>query len=111
MKLTDPHFLLDAIDLEQWDSLRAISKSPITKETGLVYVEPSGLHTVSVGDEGKRIENVPGLSENENATKQDAVISENILKGKANKLGDFIDTDAVIAFLLFFLLPLFLALF
>lgn len=61
MKLTDPYFLLDAIDLERWNSLRAISESPATKETGLLYVEPSGSHTVSVGDEWKRIENVPDL--------------------------------------------------
>jgi hypothetical protein len=94
MKLTDPHFLLDAIDLKRWDSLRAISDSPAAKQAGLVYVEPSGSPETSV-DERKQVEKITSLSENEQTTKQGSTTGGNILKGKVNRLGDFIDTDAV----------------
>ncbi|PWY90353.1 aconitase family protein [Aspergillus sclerotioniger CBS 115572] len=73
MKLRDPHEFLSAIDLERWHSLRGISVSATEPaEDQLTYVEPNG-------------------SDATTNTNSDT----DILTGKVQRLGDFIDTDAL----------------
>ncbi|OJJ47108.1 hypothetical protein ASPZODRAFT_95818 [Penicilliopsis zonata CBS 506.65] len=97
MKLTDPHSLLRAIDLERWNSLRAapISAKALNEGSGPVYVEPSGSPAVKPFTKGtaSHIENLTVAESINTRTRTSA--EEPFLKGRVNRLGDFIDTDAL----------------
>lgn len=90
MKITDPQKLLASIDLDRWQSLKGTRPLTVPSNGSPVYVEPSGS------------QNLPSYSQNsicsntESAHKDDIGSSgKDLLKGKVQRLGDFIDTDAV----------------
>jgi hypothetical protein len=94
MTLTDPHPLLNAINLDRWNALRGSSTSltALSSKSGLTYVEPSG-SSLSHSREPKErpIESVQLTQASQNSSSS----GDNVLKGKIQRLGDFIDTDAV----------------
>ncbi|KAH8691621.1 aconitase family protein [Talaromyces proteolyticus] len=94
MKVKDPHELLATIDLDRWDSLRGVSKAPTAESppTNILYVEPYG--TSYAGTEPAEQE-VEATSTEEAVNSKDTSASEEILTGKVQRLGDYIDTDAL----------------
>jgi hypothetical protein len=95
MKLKDPHELLAAIDLDRWDSLRGAAKASDagSPENQLKYVEPHGSATIdSNKSQEQQTESVP-VAESTKTTSLGA--GAEVLSGKINRLGDYIDTDAV----------------
>lgn len=81
MKVTDPQSLLEGIDVDRWNSLRG-AKPSMTQGGGLLYVEPGfadGALSTASGNYLPRKEESLDLR----------------VEGKIQKLGDFIDTDAV----------------
>lgn len=95
MKITDPQPFIDGVDIELWSRLKS-SAAAVTKDDSKndsknspVYVEPSG----SLPEENAPAsasflpEEAPPTSTSPNDL--------NIIKGKVQRLGDFIDTDAV----------------
>lgn len=93
MKFRDPHEFLNAIDLDRWHHLRGIS-SPTTQptESHPAYVEPNG-STVEENKGGKQARNK--ISESETSETLDTISTNDVMSGKVQRLGDFIDTDAV----------------
>jgi len=93
MKVRDPHELLAAIDLERWNHLRGISLGQVSPSVskGPTYVEPSGAPTI------QREWNVqtPDLCHSETHPGHDKSSDRDVMTGKVQLLGDFIDTDAV----------------
>lgn len=95
MKLRDPHELLAAINLDRWNEMRGNAKKVKSGDTraGLEYVEPSGSVSASSGPEqGDVLDQPTTLIQNQQPAK---FAKGEILKGKVQVLGDFIDTDAV----------------
>ncbi|KAJ5423117.1 hypothetical protein N7491_008333 [Penicillium cf. griseofulvum] len=90
MKLVDPSDLLAAIDLSQWDRLTtsAYLDAPSSKSE-LAYVEPCdcGDYPRALTQRQQRKEKRRPGKHRDKHTK--------ILQGKVQRLGDFIDTDAV----------------
>ncbi|KKA19926.1 hypothetical protein T310_6086 [Rasamsonia emersonii CBS 393.64] len=100
MKITDPQPLIDGVDIELWNRLKSFSTRPaaVTEKNdstnGPVYVEPSGSPDESApastsfvpvsADNNSNVPEVPTTS-----------TTSNIIKGKVQRLGDFIDTDAL----------------
>ena len=90
MKVTDPHKLLAAINLEIWNKLRGLKSS---EEAQILdwsqYMEPCGGHDSSLIDP-------QGAQDSADV---DHLALENaatfIMTGKVLTLDDFIDTDAV----------------
>jgi hypothetical protein len=95
MRLKDPHELLASIDLDRWDSLRGVSKfwEAGSPENKLKYVEPHGSATIESNvSQEQQPENVATAE----PTKSNSLsVGEEILSGKVNRLGEYIDTDAV----------------
>ncbi|KAJ9194052.1 hypothetical protein DTO164E3_4742 [Paecilomyces variotii] len=93
MKVRDPHELLAAIDLERWNRLRGISscKALPSVSKGPTYVEPSGAPT---NPRGSNVQ-TPGLCHSKSRSGHDKPSDGNIMRGKVQLLGDFIDTDAL----------------
>jgi hypothetical protein len=95
MRLKDPHELLASIDLDRWDSLRGVSKflEAGNSENELKYVEPYGHATIESNiSQKQKTENVAAAE----PTKINSLgVGEETLSGKVNRLGDYIDTDAV----------------
>lgn len=90
MKLCDPHDLLGAIDTRRWESLRR-SRAGSSVDS-IVYVEPNGsdpqnLETTRSAESSQTVP-AGGIAHNASFTTQ-------TLTGKIQRLGDFIDTDAV----------------
>ena len=95
MKLRDPYDLLGAIDTRRWESLRR-SRTGSSVDS-VVYVEPNGsdpqvLETTRSAESSQTVP-AGGLTHNASFTTQ-------TLTGKIQRLGDFIDTDAVRALFL-----------
>ncbi|KKK20509.1 aconitase family protein [Aspergillus rambellii] len=93
MKVRDPQEFLDDIDLDRWHCLRGISPAPAEfhAEQGVTYVEPSGL---SVGESRSSKEKLESSLQEEG----ESTLSNphgDIMAGKVQRLGDFIDTDAL----------------
>ncbi|KXG52939.1 Aconitase/3-isopropylmalate dehydratase large subunit, alpha/beta/alpha [Penicillium griseofulvum] len=90
MKLVDPSDLLAAIDLSRWDRLRmSTNLDAISFKTGLAYVEPCGCgdHPSAKSQREQPKEQRRPDKHGDKQTK--------ILQGKAQRLGNFIDTDAL----------------
>lgn len=92
MKLKDPHEYLAAIDLERWHTLRGVSVSATdSTQEHISYMEPSGSATA----ETKTVDS-PDVKVTEADTSETAdSSSSDVMTGKVQRLGDFIDTDAV----------------
>ncbi|KAJ5584783.1 aconitase family protein [Penicillium hispanicum] len=95
MKLTDPHDLLGKIDLSRWNSLRGIFKdSGKAKEAkGVAYVEPNCVPQSSsdAAPAANHPQTSPLVSSKNSANSGPA----ELLRGKVQQLGDFVDTDAL----------------
>lgn len=98
MKITDPQYLIDLIDQERWDqikgrgSIREVLNSPEPP-----YVEPpsSGADNQVPHNDGVGVRSeTPAYSHIPEHTSQ-SVAREGVIDGKVQRLGDFIDTDAV----------------
>lgn len=91
MKLVDPSDLIASIDLSQWERLRTtrIHLNTTNSKSDLAYVEPCGSrgYPSATTQTQKHIENMRLDKDGERQVKS--------LQGKVQKLGDFIDTDAV----------------
>ncbi|OGM47661.1 aconitase family protein [Aspergillus bombycis] len=91
MRITDPAYLLDAIQAEKWDKLRKNEASIIPEEAltqSVEYVEPSEPSRPCCEIQNKE----PTIGSMLIAPQ---VIKNEVLTGKAQLLGDFIDTDAL----------------
>lgn len=90
MRVTDPHELLAAIDLEIWNKLRGVKSSEEEKiPDGPQYMEPCGGHDSSLKDP----QGVQGPADVGHLASENAATA--VMTGKVQTLGDFIDTDAV----------------
>ncbi|EED20765.1 aconitase family protein [Talaromyces stipitatus ATCC 10500] len=104
MKVKDPHDLLCRVNLARWNSLKAIKKtSGLNGQQNLQvlvnYVEPNGFGNPSSIDQSSlRAEYVAASTEvrvNNPGEPINVKAEENVLKGKIQKLGNYIDTDAL----------------
>ncbi|KAB8265420.1 hypothetical protein BDV32DRAFT_144709 [Aspergillus pseudonomiae] len=91
MRVTDPTYLLDAIDTEQWDKLRRYRASIVPEDAwtqNVEYMEPSepSRPCCEIQNKEPTIRSIPAAPP---AVKHEA------LTGKVQLLGDFIDTDAL----------------
>ncbi|EAW15355.1 aconitase family protein [Aspergillus clavatus NRRL 1] len=85
MRLTDPLELLSGIDMTHWNIIRGTAESPVrTSASFLTYVEPSGYHVSP-----ERCDSMNQSHEVRTAPSLDTIT------GKVQRLGDFIDTDAL----------------
>lgn len=97
MKLKDPHELLAAIDLDRWDFLRGASKNSGVGSAGneLKYVEPYGSVTVDAKTTQEQQQQTESLTAAHPVNTTSLAVGHEILSGKINRLGDYVDTDAV----------------
>lgn len=92
MKLKDPHEFLETIDLERWHTLRGFSMSAIdSTQDHISYMEPSGSATAEIKNAGSTDVKSSEVDTSETADSS----SSDVMTGKVQRLGDFIDTDAV----------------
>lgn len=91
MKFRDPHEFLNVIDLNRWNHLRGSSSATESTETNPIYVEPNG-STVTETISSKQPNEI---SELESSETLDTASTNDVMPGKIQRLGDFIDTDAV----------------
>ncbi|SPO07049.1 probable aconitase family protein [Cephalotrichum gorgonifer] len=95
MKITDPQPLIDLIDQVRWDQLkgRGSLRSVTPRGSEPRYVEPCGL------DNDHRDTPGVGTTLSSSGPSPNGPLSfqegEEIISGKVNRLGDFIDTDAL----------------
>ncbi|PLN81548.1 aconitase family protein [Aspergillus taichungensis] len=90
MKLRDPHDLLGAIDTRRWESLRrSRTRSSIDS---VIYVEPngSGFQTLETTRSAESSRTFPTGD-----TAHNASFTAQTLTGRIQRLGDFINTDAL----------------
>jgi hypothetical protein len=102
MKVTNPKFFLDEIDVER---LSEILGHRVKKTSGKspTYVEPAGENISKTSDDvplstseaNPTSTPTPVAPSQTNGTSEQTSISSDILRGKVQVLGDFIDTDAV----------------
>jgi hypothetical protein len=95
MSLTDPNDLLESIDLKRWNKLRGARSFPqdIHSRNMLEYVEPSGYTRVS--PDVNQASNSDNLQELQPQQDPRGSNLQEMLTGKVQNLGDFVDTDAV----------------
>ncbi|GLA95038.1 hypothetical protein AtubIFM57143_002033 [Aspergillus tubingensis] len=92
MKLKDPHEFLETIDLERWHTLRGFSMSAIdSTQDHISYMEPSGSATAEIKNAGSTDVKSSEVDTSETADSS----SSDVMTGKVQRLGDFIDTDAL----------------
>ena len=95
MELTDPHGLLGKINLDRWNSLRQahVTTEETKSDHGVTYVEPYSRPQSAANDE----QETPSPQANQPEAPQSSGSSgtAEILQGKVQQLGDFVDTDAV----------------
>lgn len=101
MKVKDPYDLISQVNIEQWNSLRGLKSSSLLdhrQPTPLMYLEPSGPFGSSPS-----ATDMPTVQRDDSLTSPapelkevaSSVLEEKIMKGKVQRLGDYIDTDAV----------------
>lgn len=91
MKVTDPRPLLSSIELGRLDEIMGHSKKTFEIGDDLSYVEPGGLCEPPSGQEMEQ-----KTERNANGEDSSAKSPANeIRRGKIQRLGDFVDTDAV----------------
>lgn len=102
MKVTDPSELISKVDLERWNSLRGVGNTK-SQPDSVTYLEPNSSPTSAPTSIAPIQKDTPTSSETEapkatdSATNSatDSAPEQNILKGKIQRLEDYIDTDAV----------------
>lgn len=104
MKIRDPHDLISRVDLDRFDSLKGMKASSGSNNTesstmSVNYVEPSGpgkpIPKVSSSYQAPNVTDSPESNINKPEKPDSIVTGGNVLKGKIQRLGDYIDTDAV----------------
>lgn len=104
MKVRDPHDLISEVDLKRFNSLKelkAISSlnDPESLTMSLNYVEPNGsgnpISNEPSSFQAPDVAGSPGINRNEPKKPFDSAAEDDVLKGKIQRLGDYIDTDAV----------------
>ena len=101
MTIADPRELIDQIDPARWESLKGRGSLPTIKSTEPHYVEPPRGSSDEVDNTGlipneaqaTGIGSVP--TPDSEQTVQGSGGRDRMISGKVQKLGDFIDTDAV----------------
>ena len=88
MKITDPKSLLASIDPIRYTGLSGQSQRPLGK-SGPVYVEPGQVIKATKSDPQQTLI-VPSLSRS-----HAVATTKDVIRGKIQRLGDFVDTDAV----------------
>lgn len=100
MSITDPQPLIDMIDSERWDAIKGRGSLKPRASSEPLYVDPpecaaKGLGT---GDEKSVNAESSSLEHANQATGPTPGVPEltgDLIKGKIQRLGDFVDTDAV----------------
>lgn len=95
MGVTDPHELLAAIDLQTWNELRGVKSSEKGHMSdGPQYMEPCGAQDASpIPLQRKQSSDGVAYLASRTGTTED--FPTPVMTGKVQRLGDFIDTDAV----------------
>lgn len=95
MKLTDPHKLLEALDMNRWKHLRRATSHSNEAYTNdcITYVEPTGGFGPA-SEMRKNMQTGEDTGENWKPGQKD-INNLRPLAGKIQRLGDFINTDAV----------------
>lgn len=95
MKLTDPHNLLSKIDLGRWHDITGTSahSDALTPVSEMPYMHPPCSTNAGSDGEKPRVDDPSKQSGEEHQTESSS--AKEVLKGKIQRLGDFIDTDAV----------------
>ncbi|ORY13136.1 aconitase family protein [Clohesyomyces aquaticus] len=86
MKASDPSPLIEMVDLERWNQLRQYKPSTGTPTIDLKYVEPVS-----------ELESTDNSEANAEESKEEVTTTSrsNVIAGKVQRLGDYIDTDAL----------------
>lgn len=87
MRIKDPQDLIDSIDASRWASLKGRGSLGVLQGKEPHYVEPPDPETTSGAS---TTENAPTSPQIEAPSTNDTIIT-----GKVQRLGDFVDTDAV----------------
>lgn len=103
MEITDPQQLIDLIDQKRWDKLKGRSSrtETISSSHSPAYVEPPDYHADGCGEApGSLLSQSPDrvLSSKVDVDTPDLIAKQVTVSGKVQRLGDFIDTDAVRVF-------------
>ncbi|KAJ5453461.1 aconitase family protein [Penicillium daleae] len=95
MRVTDPHELLAAIDLQTWNELRGVKSSEKGRMSdGPQYMEPCGAQDTSpITLQRKQSSDGVAYLASRTGTTED--FPTPVMTGKVQRLGDFIDTDAL----------------
>lgn len=104
MKVRDPHDLISQVNLERFNSLKGIKISTTPNESEILamalnYVEPNdsgnSILEASSWFDVPSVTVSPGIGLEKLEEPISSATGENVLKGKIQRLGDYIDTDAV----------------
>jgi hypothetical protein len=104
MKVRDPHDLISQVNLERFNSLKGIKISTTPNDSEILamalnYVEPNdsgnSILEASSWFEVPSVIVSPGIGLEKLEEPISSATGENVLKGKIQRLGDYIDTDAV----------------
>lgn len=104
MKVRDPHELISKVNIEHFNSLKRTKVAPPLdyperSTLPLNYVEPNGSSNPTSKDSSSFQAPVdtdsPELSNKKPKEPVNSVAGDDVLKGKVQRLGDYIDTDAV----------------
>jgi hypothetical protein len=104
MKVRDPHDLISEVDLERFNSLKELKTNtslndPESLTMSLNYVEPNGsgnpISNDSSSFQAPDVTDSPGINRNKPERPFNPAAEDDVLKGKIQRLGDYIDTDAV----------------
>ena len=104
MKVRDPHDLISEVDLELFNSLKESKATsslndPESLTMSLNYVEPNSRRNPISNDpssfQAPDVTDSPGINRNKPRRSFDSAVGDDVLKGKIQRLGDYIDTDAV----------------
>ena len=92
MKISDPRLLLNSIELDRLDKIIGHAQKPLRIGESLSYIEPGSPYGSPVGES----ETTQQMSQNAigKASLANSQTNE-IRRGRIQRLGDFIDTDAV----------------
>lgn len=102
--MRDPHELISKVNLERFNSLKGIKAVPTPEypkrsKLPLSYVEPNGssnhISKDSSSFQAPDVTLTPGINTNKPEKPVHLAADNNVLRGKIQRLGDYIDTDAV----------------
>lgn len=103
MKVRDPNDLISRVDLERFNSLKGTKATPGPNDAeslwmSLNYAEPNGSGNAISKDSSSFQADVtesPGIKRDKPENPSNSAAEREVLKGKIQRLGNYIDTDAV----------------